>query len=185
MTGWILDGQAGRPEVRAHLENCAECRALAEAWMSAQKLPLEEVPEIPEALDRRILDFAVQAAEERSARKRPENRRFLFWLGGAAALFLLTFAAVFYHSDVSLSGGSGGAPGAEKALRAAPAGDWDLSGLDEELSALSEELDFSSEWLAVCEENSGIFDFSQDRDDPLDPDHSETQLKPGKGNTPS
>lgn len=165
----ILDGQSAVPFVRKHLEHCSECRALAGTWALMGKAPRMEVPEIPETLDHRILDFAAQAAKERPARKTAEKKHFFVWFGSAAALFLLTFAAVFYYSGASLPGASG----PEKTICAASSGAWDLSGLNTELTALAEDLEFSSECLAVCEENFRDFDFLQDWKDPADPDLSE------------
>ncbi len=117
-------------ELRAHLEGCAECRALADSITTTRAL-LDELPDEPmpadviARIDQALADAAPQDSTVMPAvaditRHRRFGRPTAAATAAAAAVVLLLGAVIFGHFGNSTSSGGAAAAGSTAANKAAP-----------------------------------------------------------------
>ncbi len=102
----MLDGELAAAEARAiaeHIEACGECAAIAEQFReTAQKLAAWTVPDVPDALERRIKEKSAKRTAEHANRiPRPmrfPNARWQWAVGGGCMVTVLFLFALF-HSE--------------------------------------------------------------------------------------
>lgn len=121
----LLDRELAEPraaELRAHLEDCAGCRErLAALGRVDAALRAAPMPEVSEALQRRLRERLTGSVPPAPSRRAPRRRRR--WLAlpaaGIAAAAALALAWLLRSGGEAPDGGSPGAPRLARAPRAA------------------------------------------------------------------
>jgi hypothetical protein len=143
------------PQVAAHLETCADCRAFAQTANDLSRLPdLEPSPR----LDRNVLQ-AVRGEMRQKAAVAPQPRRFA-WVAPLSWGLAAAAVAVFALSALLQRQGSAPAP----PVVAAQVQSWNLGELDEDLELLEAQLAVESMMLTASNgSESGNGDVSLDQ----------------------